>query len=428
MKYFLRPYTIVGAAALLGATLGWLAAPPGAMAQSGLSHILQEINPLLSHSQGYLGVLVSDVDNENAGKLRLKEARGAMITLIDHDAPAGQNGLRVNDVVLSVNGQNVENSDQFGRILKEIPAGRKITMIISRDGAQQTVTVQLVDRKTMEQDVWNKMNRGDGFAAPPTGMGILPNGGDGVSGMHMSLFGSTLKVGAMVEALTPQMADYLGVQNGVMIKQVAHKSEAAAAGLKAFDVVLKVGNEPIKTTADWDRALRSNEGRQVQVTILRERKQQTVNLQVDSKHRGAVQWTDLFEQEECPLVAELDMEPNSELRQQMQEFREQFDGRQMEELGKEVEAMRDNFKAGAFPELKIDPKQLQELEKQMEAFRQSFHADEFRIDPKQMEELNRQMEEFRKSLPREFRLDRDQMIKLGPEIEQLRRSHSAFPA
>src|SRR5438270_13543710 len=101
MKYFLRPYKILGAATLLGVSLGWLAAPPGAPAQTTIARIMQEINPLLSHTQGYLGVLVSDVDNESANKLKLKDLRGAVITLIDHDAPAGQMGLHVNDVVIS---------------------------------------------------------------------------------------------------------------------------------------------------------------------------------------------------------------------------------------------------------------------------------------------------------------------------------------
>ena len=51
-------------------------------------------------------------------------------------------------------------------------------------------------------------------------------------------------------------------------------------------MILKVGTEDIATTADWDRALRSNRDKPVQVTILRDRKQQTVTLQVDSKrHR-----------------------------------------------------------------------------------------------------------------------------------------------
>jgi S1-C subfamily serine protease len=104
----------------------------------------------------------------------------------------------------------------------------------------------------------------------------------------LPLFTSTLNVGATVEPLTSQMAEYFGVQGGLMVKQVSKKSEAAAAGFKAFDVILKVGADSILTSADWDRALRSNQGKPVQVTILRDKKQQTINLQVDSKHRGAM--------------------------------------------------------------------------------------------------------------------------------------------
>jgi len=77
---------------------------------------------------------------------------------------------------------------------------------------------------------------------------------------------------------------------------VARKSEAAAAGLKAFDVILKVGSEQVTNLAGWDRALRANAGKPVQVTILRDKKQQTLTLQVDSKHRGALELEQLFEE------------------------------------------------------------------------------------------------------------------------------------
>jgi len=427
MKYFSRPYKMIGTAALLGLTMGWIATPPAAPAQTAISRIMQEINPLLSHSQGYLGVLVSDVDNDSANKLKLKEVRGAVITLIDHDAPAGQIGLHVNDVVLSVNGQTVEGAEHFGRMMREVPAGHKVTLIISHDGTPQTVTVQLVDRKKMEHDVWNKMNDSDSFPPPPAGMGLLTGGGEGWSLGHVSPFGSSLKVGALVEPLTSQMADYLGVQSGVMVKQVARKSEAANAGLKAFDVILKVGSDPIQTTADWDRALRSNEGKQVQVTILRERKQQTVNLQVDSKHHSQVEWYDILPQGECPEVAALDPQMNQEigrelaesLLQQAQEFHPQIDQQQLDQLRKQSEAMRDMFKDQKFPEFKVDPKAMEELQKQMGQFRQSFKADQFKIDPKQMEELQRQMEEFRKSFPQNFQMERWQLDKFNHQLEQM---------
>lgn len=287
MKYFSRPYHTLGVAAA-GLCLALALAPPGIRAQiHPFRHMLQEVSPLLSHSntQGYLGVLVGDADNESAVRLKLKDTHGALITLIDHDAPAGHAGLHVNDFVLSVNGQAIESADRFSRMLREIPAGRKVTLVILRDGAPQSVTVQLVDRKVMEHDVWNKMNSSDAFPPPSPGMGILTGNGDAPTGFHMPFFGSSLNVGAMVEPLTAQMADYLGVPSGVMVKQVTRKSEAAAAGLRPFDVILKVGNDPVKTTADWDRTLRANQGKPIQVTYLRDRRQQSCNLQVDSKKR-----------------------------------------------------------------------------------------------------------------------------------------------
>ena len=114
MNRFMRPHIQVGIA-ILGAAITIAPAAAGAQV-TRFSQIVEEANPLLllhSGSQGYLGVLVTDVDNDSANKLKLKEVRGALITLIDHDAPAAQVGLRVNDVVLQVNGPPVEGAEAF---------------------------------------------------------------------------------------------------------------------------------------------------------------------------------------------------------------------------------------------------------------------------------------------------------------------------
>jgi S1-C subfamily serine protease len=304
MKHFLRPYRShlhlsrtyfnLGVAALMAIGACIVLAPPGSSAQARpIVEFLQDTSPLLlSGSQGYLGVDLTDVNNEKAQALKLKELRGAIITLIDHDAPAGQIGLKVNDVVLGMNGQAVEGADQLRRMLREIPAGRTVSLEISRDGNVQTLAVQLADRKAMEHEVWNRIGSGSDVFAQGPGMGLLSSGGDGSlpsSGFHIPFFGSSLNVGAMVEPLTSQMAEYLGVQSGLMVKQVARKSEAASAGFKAFDVILKVGSEQVTNLASWDRALRANQGKPVQVTILRDKKQQTLTLQVDSKHHSKLE-------------------------------------------------------------------------------------------------------------------------------------------
>ena len=285
MKHFSRPcitsYLSVAAMAGMGWALVIWPSQGRAQAQQ-LTPVFQDASTQAANAaQGYLGVDIADVDASKVDVLKLKDTHGAVITLIDHDAPAGQIGLRVNDVVLELDGQNIESADQLRRLLKDLPAGRKISLQINRDGNLQAVTVVLVDRKRMEQSVWHKL--GTTSSSVPE-MGLL-SGDSMPSGFHLPSFGSTLKVGALVEPLTTQMAAYLGVESGLMVKQVARKSEAEKAGLRAFDVILKVGSDSIATSADWDRALRSHEGKPAQVTILRDKKQQTLLLQVDSKHQ-----------------------------------------------------------------------------------------------------------------------------------------------
>lgn len=421
MKHFLRPYRSIGFVALLGA---WVAmAPPGAPAQAaGIMQLLQEPSPMLLHSsssQGYLGVDVADVDQDKAQALKLKEVRGAVITLIDHDAPAGQIGLKVNDVVIQLNGQNVEGAEQLRRMLREIPAGRKVSIEISRDGNIQTLAVELADRRAMEHDVWNKIGNGGDVFAQGSGLGILTGGGDGSlpGGFHMPIFGSTLNVGALVEPLTSQMAEYLGVPSGLMVKQVARKSEAAAAGLKVFDVILKVGADAVTTLSDWDRALRSNQGKQVQVTILRDKKQQTLTLQVDSKHtQGELEFERVFPAGDGPMVAEIDPEFAQQLAAQAAASAEAL------ALSDQAQALRDQLQAGEAERFALNSEQVEALRKQAEALSQSLKGEDFKIDQKQLDQLKQQMEEFRKSFkPEDFKLDPKQMDELKRQMEELRK-------
>lgn len=392
MKHLLRPYRksyrISGVCAVCSAALACLLlAPQAARAQSGmLAPIFADPDPVVAHAgpAGYLGVDVSDVDADKAQALKLRETRGALITLIDHDAPAGQIGLKVNDVVLAINGQNVENAEQLRRMLRELPPGRKISLEISRDGNIQTLAVQLADRKAMEQSIWSRIGMdadGVALASPVPAMGIVA-GGDAPmpSGFHMPFFTSTLNVGALVEPLTSQMAEYFGVQGGVMIKQVSKKSEAATAGFKAFDVILKVGADSILTSADWDRALRSNQGKQVQVTVLRDKKQQTLTLQVDSKHRGALEFEELFANGEVPELADLDSA---------------FDTDMLRAIAAQAEAEADAATAQARQQADALRGQMEQLRQQMQQFSNSFNQEQMKQMQKQMQQ---EMERFKQQM------------------------------
>ena len=274
-------------AAVLLAVVPLMVAAQGA----GVRSMMDEPALLLgSSTPGYLGVELNDVDTARAQSLKLKEPRGAVITLIDHDAPAGKVGLRVNDVVIEMNGKAIADADTMRRMLRDVTAGHKLRLVVVRDGQPTKIVVELADRKTIEHEAWNHLDGSTaGFGTPGAQMGMLPEGaGDAPTstGWHIPFFGGSLNVGVLVEPLTRQMAEVLGVKSGLMIKQVAQRSAAHVAGLKALDVIVKVGAEPVTTLSSWDRAMRSNQGRSVEVTILRDRKLQTLQLQVDSKRHG----------------------------------------------------------------------------------------------------------------------------------------------
>src|ERR1035437_1509234 len=117
MKHLSRSLSGIGSGLVLwlGMGAGLALLPPSVQAQGRqIVELLQEPSPLAAHavSQGYLGVDLADVDQDKAQALKLKDVRGAVITLIDHDAPAGQVGLKVNDVVLQLNGQPVRSEER----------------------------------------------------------------------------------------------------------------------------------------------------------------------------------------------------------------------------------------------------------------------------------------------------------------------------
>jgi len=296
MKHFLRPDKVKEIATKRGLP-AWGAACAGVFmaatvsagwvhAQSmSMSEMLNSSSLLLlhSHAQGFLGIDVGDIDADRAQTLRLKDTRGAEITVLDHDAPAGKVGLKLHDVILTVNGNGIDGAEQMKQLLHATPPGRKLQLVVSRDGAQQTVTVQLADRRKVQEEARERL---DSFgASSATGNSFVSNGADipANGGFRSPFAANSLHVGTIVEPLAPQMADFLGISGGVMIKSVARKSAADLAGLRAHDVVLEVGGEAVATTSDWERLLRTAEGRPVQVEILRDRMKQLVLLQVDGK-------------------------------------------------------------------------------------------------------------------------------------------------
>lgn len=268
---------------------------------------------LHSPSQGYLGVNFHDIDNDRASVLKLKDAHGVEIITVDHDAPANKAGLKVHDVVLEMNGQRLEGADQFRRMLKETPPGHTVNFVISRDGQQQTITAQLGERSQVEAKAWSQHFTVPDPSDETTSQGLIAPSSHGFGSGFFGVFTTNgLYIGADVDAISTQLASYFGVSDGagLLVKSVDENSPAAAAGLKAGDVITKVNNGAMASRADWLKTLHNNRGKQVQVTVMRNKKEETLNMQAgEPKKKGELEIPDFCpEQELFPqnLNAEVD--------------------------------------------------------------------------------------------------------------------------
>jgi S1-C subfamily serine protease len=274
---------------------------------------------MMARSQGYLGVDIRDIGDDQIAALKLKESRGAEVTRVDHDGPAGKAGLREHDVILQVNGQVIEGEEQLRRLLRETPAGRTVTILLSRDGQQQNVTIQLANRQEVERQAWEQrwhvpdpsegMGGGTGSDAnvPVGASGSVGSGSAGSSGTKGQSFFSPGGVargghnlmgalsigssytGAVVETMGPQLAEFFGTSGGgVLVHRVDANSPAANAGLRAGDVVVRLNSVTLTNSGDWMRVVRENRGKAMPVVVLRDKKEQTLTLTPDGKKRSSV--------------------------------------------------------------------------------------------------------------------------------------------
>jgi serine protease Do len=65
---------------------------------------------------------------------------------------------------------------------------------------------------------------------------------------------------------------------GLLVHRVEDNSPGAAAGLKAGDVITKVNGRGVATTSQWMKSLHENRGKTVQLTVVRNRQEQMLNM------------------------------------------------------------------------------------------------------------------------------------------------------
>jgi len=235
----------------------------------------------------YLGVDITDVTTERLSALKLKDERGVEVTMVDQDAPAGKAGLKEHDVILTMNGSNVDSGAQLRRMIRETPPGRLVTFGVSRDGQPLTIKVQLADRR--KSVAWAPRGKDFKFVVPP--VPPLPPMPDFDVPVSVVVVHSSMRSGLMVENITPQLGEFFGVKSGrgVLIRSVEKGSRAEKSGFRAGDIIVRVNDQAVLDTSDFSHALRSGSSNTVTVGIIRDKKEQNLTLSLpDRKDSGGL--------------------------------------------------------------------------------------------------------------------------------------------
>ncbi len=242
---------------------------------------------ILIDGGGFLGVYAENISRENMSRYHMNQVRGVGVTQVVKDSPAEKAGLRKDDVILRLDGENVTSVRKLNRVVSELAPDQSVKVAISRGGSEQEVTATIGKRNNtnMVQNLLGgepRVFKWEGpdlknfkWETPFPNMDKLPNDG------NLSFFlNNSRRIGVSTMSLTKQLADYFGIADGkgALVTSVTEDGPAAKAGVKAGDVITAVDGETVDSPGDISRVINRKKEGDVTLTIIRNKSQQTIRV------------------------------------------------------------------------------------------------------------------------------------------------------
>jgi len=207
--------------------------------------------------RGWLGVRIQPVTDDVAASLGLDKARGALVSGVVNGGPIKSGEIKSGDVILTFDGQPVNEMRDLPRIVAESPVGKAVDVVVLRDGKQQTVQVTL---GRLEDTAEADDDDADKPAQPPQGQGNNqtpqakpPADQKGQNSQEpSSLFGMTL---APLDEARRKSFSIVESVEGVVVTAIEPNSPAAQKGLKVGEVIVEVAQDFVESPADVSKRI-----------------------------------------------------------------------------------------------------------------------------------------------------------------------------
>ncbi len=223
--------------AIVAAGQGIGFAIPSTMAEN----IISQLKTDQKVSRGWLGVTIQNVDQNIAHALGLEEAKGALVAGVTPGDPAEKAGMEAGDVIISLNGETVEDSSDLTRKIGQMSPGSEATVGFWRDGEKKEVSVTLGERDL------------EGLAERPQ-----PEPESEKADLGMSLRSPSQEEAEQLGLSAPQ---------GLLVTEVEPGSPAHRADLAPGDLILQANGQRVDSTDDFFTIL-EEDARPKQVLML----------------------------------------------------------------------------------------------------------------------------------------------------------------
>jgi serine protease Do len=124
-----------------------MAARNGSIGFAIPSNLVKQLVPQLATrgkvEWGWLGVSITEIGDDDLGRLKLREAKGVLVRGVMPGEPADQGGMRTDDVIVALDGTVLEAPRDLQRVVSTTPVGKRVRVVLLRAGEQKEIEITI---------------------------------------------------------------------------------------------------------------------------------------------------------------------------------------------------------------------------------------------------------------------------------------------
>jgi len=221
---------------------------------AGKTHVVITGEDEEEHGEkAFLGIYMADVSEEVIENEKYKYNKGVLVMEVIDDSPAEGAGLQEDDIIYIFDGNKVDDTKSFSRLVNGKKPGDRVEIVFFRRGDRKRVNVNLSGKK---RDSYTVRYDWDEYAEKMGKMGKRI--GKSVGGVFDKYFTGNSIGGLKLSDIDKDMAQYFNVDkdNGILVTGISGGSSAEKAGIKSGDIIIEVNGKRVISVKDYKVALK----------------------------------------------------------------------------------------------------------------------------------------------------------------------------